>query len=52
MVRPIGDSETLIEVAGSSEKFISYHITTRRQNPEELDLKLHRRDNLNRNLSE
>jgi hypothetical protein len=29
-----------MEEAWSSETFVSYHNTTRRQNPEELDLKL------------
>jgi hypothetical protein len=35
-----------IEAAGSSEMLVSYHITTRRPNREDLDLKLHRPENL------
>jgi hypothetical protein len=41
-----------MEAARSSETLVSYHITTWRHNPEDLDLNLHRRENLksHRNL--
>jgi hypothetical protein len=35
-----------MEAAGTSETFVSYRNTTRRHNPEYLDLNLHRRENL------
>jgi hypothetical protein len=35
-----------MEAACSSDKFLSYHNTTRRHNPEDFDLDLHRRVNL------
>jgi hypothetical protein len=35
-----------MHVARSSETLITYHITTRRQNPEDRDLNLHPRKNL------
>jgi hypothetical protein len=35
-----------IEAEMSSELLVSYHITTRRQKPEDHDLNLHRRQNL------
>jgi hypothetical protein len=34
-----------MEAARSSETLVSYHITTRRQDSEDLDLNLHRREN-------
>jgi hypothetical protein len=35
-----------MEVPWTSETFVSYHSTTRRHNPEDLDLKRHRRESL------
>jgi hypothetical protein len=35
-----------LETTGSSETSVSYHNTTRYHNPEDLDLNLHRRENL------
>jgi hypothetical protein len=35
-----------MEAACICETIASYHITTRRQNPEERDLNLHQRENL------
>jgi len=35
-----------MEAAGSSETLLYYHITIQRHNPEELDLKHHRRESL------
>jgi hypothetical protein len=35
-----------MEAARSSETSVSYHITTRRHNPEDRDLNPHRRENL------
>jgi len=35
-----------MEVAWSSEAFVSYHKTTRRHKPEDLNLNLQRRENL------
>jgi hypothetical protein len=34
-----------MEAATFSETLVSYHITTRRHNPEDLDANLHRREN-------
>jgi hypothetical protein len=36
---------TALKIQRSSETLVSYHITTRRHNPEVLDLNLQRRDN-------
>jgi hypothetical protein len=35
-----------METAWTSQTLVSYHITTRRHNPEDLDLKHHRRESL------
>jgi hypothetical protein len=35
-----------MEVARTSETVVSYHNTTRRHNPQDLDLNIHRRENL------
>jgi hypothetical protein len=35
-----------MEAAWTFETMVAYHNTTRRHNPEELDLKHHRRENL------
>jgi len=35
-----------MDAAWSSEMFVCYHIATRRYNPEDCDLNLHRRENL------
>jgi hypothetical protein len=40
-----------MEAARSSETLVSYHITTRRHNPEDYDLNLHRRDKVKVKLS-
>jgi len=34
-----------MNAAWTSETFVSYYNTTRRHNPEDLDLKYHRREN-------
>jgi hypothetical protein len=38
-----------MEAGKSSETLVSYRNTTRRHSPEDLDLNLHRRENLNLN---
>jgi hypothetical protein len=40
-----------VEVSSTSETSVSYHNTTRRHNPEDIDLKLHRREDLKTRIS-
>jgi len=49
MLPPFSLNFTLnMEAAMSSKTLLSYHITTRRHNPEDLDVKPHRHENLKR----
>jgi hypothetical protein len=41
----------MMEAARSSETVESYHITTRRHNPKDRDLKLHCRENIESRVS-
>jgi len=40
-----------MQAAWSSETMVSYQNSTRRQNPEDLDLNLHRRENLRHRIA-